>query len=247
LRIGRGSDIRLRAYSGGQRHEVGPKPAAAGAFAQVPAQRGAPQRTGAQALELGADLRARRVARLAAGDQRAAALEDERLHLVARHAQHGADLVVRAGAELGEHERGALVLGQAGEVGQQVAQVLAALDGAREVLGRRLVGRGERVLAAPAQQREAAVAGDRVEPRAQVDGLVGADEVAVRRHEGVLDGVLGLLGRAQHVAAEPEDAAQVAVVEHLEGGLGARADGRDEAVVGGRARDRADGRRSLHT
>jgi hypothetical protein len=38
----------------------------------------------------------------------------------------------------------------------------------------------------------------------------------------------------------------VAVVEHLEGRLGAVADERHEALVGRRARDRADGRRSLH-
>ena len=41
-------------------------------------------------------------------------------------------------AELGEHERGALLLGQPGDVAQQVAQVVPALDLGGEVLGRRL-------------------------------------------------------------------------------------------------------------
>ena len=63
----------------------------------------------------------------------------------------------------------------------------------------------------------------------------------------MLDRVLGLLGGAQHVTAEAEDAAQMALVEHLEGRLGAAADVGDEAFVGRRARNGADGRRSLHT
>ena len=89
LRIGRGADIRSEPSRGhvpepvrrlhrqrlGERaalgHDLAAERAAARAFAQVPAQRGAPQRAVAQARELEADLLARRVARLAAGDQRA--------------------------------------------------------------------------------------------------------------------------------------------------------------------------------
>ena len=89
-------------------------------------------------------------------------------------------------------------------------------------------------------------------------GLVGAHQVAVGRHEGVLERVLGLLGRSQHVTAEAEDAAVVAVVDDLEGHVRAVADVRDEALVGrdaqqhvraGRAepaRNWVKGRRSLH-
>ena len=104
------------------------------------------------------------------------------------------DLLVGDVAGLGEHERGALVLGQLVQVAQEVAQVLAALDDGGQVLGRRLVRLLERALAPGAEHGEAAVAGDRVEPGAQLDALVGADELAVGGHEGVLDGVLGLLG-----------------------------------------------------
>ena len=81
----------------------------------------------------------------ARGDQRGAGLEHERLHLLAAAAEHVGDLVVRHVAELREHERGALLLGQAGDVAQQVAQVLSALDLGGEVLGRRLDQLGGRL------------------------------------------------------------------------------------------------------
>jgi hypothetical protein len=49
----------------------------------------------------------------------------------------------------------------------------------------------------------------------------------------VLDGVLGLLGRAEHVAAERQHAAVVAHVQRLECRLGAAvAQQLDEALVG---------------
>ena len=84
-------------------------------------------------------------------------------------------------AELGQHERGALLLGQARDVAEQVAHVLAPLGLGREVLGgRRLVVR-QRALAAGAQHREAAVAGDRVEPRPQLDLRVAAPRGGGRR------------------------------------------------------------------
>ena len=63
-------------------------------------------------------------------------------------------------------------LGQLVQVAQEVAQVLAALDDGGQVLGRRLLGVLERALAAGAEHGEAAVARDRVEPRAQMDALV---------------------------------------------------------------------------
>ena len=54
-------------------------------------------------------------------------------------------------AGLGEHERGALLLGQLVQVAEQVAQVLAALDDGGQMLGRRLVGVLERALAPGAE------------------------------------------------------------------------------------------------
>jgi hypothetical protein len=43
------------------------------------------------------------------------------------------------------------------------------------------------------------------------------DQIVVRREERVLDRVLGLLWIAEHVPAERQDAAMMAVVDHLEG------------------------------
>ena len=107
------------------------------------------------------------------------------------------------------------------------------------MLGRRLLGVLEGALAAGAEHRQAAVARDRVEPGAQMDVLVRGRELAIRGHERVLDGVLGLLGGAEHVAAEGEDAAVMAVIDGLERGLGAATEQLDEPVVGGEAQQPA--------
>jgi len=112
------------------------------------------------------------------------------------------------------------------------AQVLAPLHLGGEVLRGRLVHLAQRPLPTGAEHGEAAVAGDRVKPRAQLNRLRRADQVPVRGHERVLDGVLRLLRGAEHVAAEREDAAVVAIVDDLEGRLGARADVVDKALVG---------------
>src|SRR4051794_28498539 len=55
---------------------------------------------------------------------------------------------------------------------------------------------------------------------------------AVGAEEGVLDGVLGLLEVAEHVAAEGQQRPRVAVVDGLEGALVPATDQRDEAFVG---------------
>ena len=56
-------------------------------------------------------------------------------------------------------------------------------------------------------------------------------EVAVGRGEGVLDGVLGLLARTEHVPAEAEDAGAVALEDDLEGELVTAPDLLDEPLV----------------
>jgi hypothetical protein len=53
---------------------------------------------------------------------------------------------------------------------------------------------------------EAAVAGDPVEPRARVDRPLVGEHRRVRLDEDLLEHVLGVLGRAQHVAAERQQA-----------------------------------------
>ena len=140
--------------------------------------------------------------------------------------------------ELGEDERRALVDRQPLHVGQQRTQVVALLDLLGEP-GRRGQDRldvVERDLLAPCgEHRQAAVAGDGVQPGAQRDRAIVGQERAVRGAEGVLDRVLGLLQRPEHVPAEGQHAAVMAVVEDLEGGAcgGAvtAADLRDEPIV----------------
>jgi hypothetical protein len=146
---------------------------AGGADGDVTAQLGAPQRAAAQHGELLLDLAAVGVARLARAGQRLAGLEDECLDLVPAHVERHSDLVVGEGTELGEDERRALVLGELLQVGEHVAQVLAALDLGREALDRRLgdVVEGA-LLAAGAQDRQGAVAGDRVQPGLELIGFV---------------------------------------------------------------------------
>jgi hypothetical protein len=75
---------------------------------------------------------------------------------------------VREVAELAEHERRALLLWQALEVDEQLAQVRAPLDLLVEADRRELRELGG-LLAASAQDRQAAVARDRVEPGLEGD------------------------------------------------------------------------------
>jgi hypothetical protein len=101
--------------------------------------------------ELLADLDAWGRARVARAHQPLARLEDERLDLLAPHPEHGRDLRVRLVAELEEHQRGALVVGQALQLVDQLAQVRPELDLGRHPLerpdlGRQAVGRGPRPL-----------------------------------------------------------------------------------------------------
>jgi hypothetical protein len=93
----------------------------------VEAQLVAAKRPTAQRRELLADLAAARLARRAPLDQPAARAEHEPLH--ARHlaAEHVCDLSMREARRLGEQKRCALVLGQLPHVGQELAQLRAAL------------------------------------------------------------------------------------------------------------------------
>ena len=125
---------------------------------------------------------------------------------------------------LGEQKRSPLLLGKLTQVAEQLAQLGAALDLLGEPLGRELLELGG-LLAARSQERKAAVAGDRVEPRLERDlALAAALQVVEGRGEGVLDRVLSLLARAEHVTAETEDAGAVPLEDDLEGKLVPAAD-----------------------
>ena len=134
--------------------------------------------------------------------------------------------------ELGEHERLALVVGQPRQVAQQLAQLGAALDVRGQPVERRLeiLGR-ERGLAPGREHGEAAVARDRVEPRAHPVGRAPAGQRAVGADERLLQRVLAVLAVAEHVAAEGEQRRRVPVVQRLEGVRVPRADQPGQPLV----------------
>ena len=111
--------------------------------------------------------------------------------------ERGGEVGVGHAVDLAHQQRRALLVGEAADVGDQAAQVLAPL----RVL-ERVVQRGPRHLEhvgggrhRAAQVVDAAVVGDAVEPRADVDrALVGA-QGAERAHEDVLQHVLRILAR----------------------------------------------------
>jgi hypothetical protein len=103
----------------------------------------------------------------------------------------------------------------------------------REALRGRLVEIGDGLFAPGAQDRIAAVAGDREQPRPQVHLAIARDEIVVGSEEGVLNRILGLLRTAKHVAAERQNLAVVTVVQGLEGGSAALPDKVDEMCVTG--------------
>ena len=176
--------------------------AAARAVPQVVAQPAPAKRAAAQVRQLLAYLRARSLARVTALDQPAASAEHERLHARDLAAEHACHLGVRQARRLGEQQGGPLLLRELAQVAEQLAQLGPACDLLVEPLGGELHElRG--LLATRAQHRQAAVARDRVEPRLERQlALTVALKVIEGRRKRVLDGVLGLLRRAEHVAAE---------------------------------------------
>src|SRR5213078_1265953 len=178
-----------------------------------------------------ADLSARGVARVPRREQRLAGLEDECLHLFPTDPQDARDLVVRMVAQLEEDECAALVVGKVLQVEEELLEVGPPVHLCREALDRRrLVGEG-RVLAAGAEDRETAVSSDGVKPGLELDLAVVGAQRPVGGEQGVLKRVLGLLARAEHMAAEREQPAVVAIEYLLEGSVVARADARDESLV----------------
>jgi hypothetical protein len=117
---------------------------------------------------------------------------------------------------------------------------------ALEDVHRVLAGRGR-----AAQVVEAAVARDAVEPRAGVDRPLVGEHRVERGGEDLLQHVLGVLGRAEHVAAEGEEARLVALDERLEGRVLTLAGHRDQLLValkpvqGRPAREHGEGRTVL--
>jgi hypothetical protein len=106
------------------------------------------------------------------------------------------------------------------------------VSGAGPVFGEVNVHRIDADGLGPPQVVQAAVAGDAVEPRADVDRpIVGHDRVERRGHD-LLEDILGVLAGAQQVPAKREQPRLVTGDQNLEGGgVSAARDG-DQALIG---------------
>jgi hypothetical protein len=174
-------------------------------LAQVAAERPASESAAGRSLELRADPIARRLARVALGDERGPRLEHERLDLVRRAADHRRDLGMAQIAEFEQDEGSALVLRQACEVGRELAQLRAPPD----VLGEAVEAQFDRVrrefaVAARREHRAAAVARYRVQPRADAVGRPPVTQCTVGAQECLLQRILAVVAAAEHVAADGE-------------------------------------------
>jgi hypothetical protein len=200
----------------------------------------------AQALghlaELLAHLLARQRARLGALGERDAGADEQRLDRRDRRLHRLGDLLVGQRVDLAQQQGGLLRLGQILHVGHEQAEVLALVHlvgGAQAGLGHVDVHRvhADRLDAAQVVQR--AVARDAVQPRAHVDRPVVGDDRVEGGREDLLQDVLGVLARAEHVPTEGQQARLVARDEGLERGVVAAAHEHDETLVGLQAQQRA--------
>ena len=227
-------DRRQRAIVGAQ---LCAEVAAAVAALDVAADR---RRELAQALgglaELEAHLLAGELARLGRLGQADPRAHQQRLDARHRRVHDLGDLLVGEGVHLAQHERRALRLRKVADVVEQQAELLAAvglLTGGLPGVGKVGVHRVHADRRRAPHVVERAVARDPVEPRPRVDlARVGHDRVECRR-EDLLEHVLGVLARAQHVPAESEQPLLVARDEGLERRLLAGAGECDQPLVAG--------------
>ena len=197
-------------------------------------QRRAPQGAAAQRRELLLDVAAGGVARLARLHEGGTRLEDEGGDPGAPDAEDVRDLLVVEVAQLGEDERGALVVAERVQVVDQGLEVGALLDlgGQTHGDGQGGLDLGERHDVAPRpQEGQAAVARDREQPGPQHDRPLVRPQRAVRGDEGVLERVLGLVGGAEQMPAERQQGPVMAVVQRLEGAVVAGAHARHQSLI----------------
>ena len=96
--------------------------------------------------------------------------------------------------------------------------------------GRAVVEREHPLLGPPRDQVEAAVGGDRVEPRAERAAALEPGQPAPGAQRGVLEGVLGVLDRAEHPVAVRVELRAIRLEQAAEGRLVAVA-GRGEQLL----------------
>ena len=160
-----------------------------------------------------ADARAVVVARRGRGGQPGAGALDQLAAGLRRDLQRLGHLVVAEAVELAHQQRGALLLGQVGEVLDQRAQLVAAAERGVDVLGRAVVDvlEGRALLA---QLVDADVAHDAVQPRLELERTVVGAQPVMRPHERLLDDALGVVDvRARGHRLQPP---RVALVDDLE-------------------------------
>ena len=194
--------------------------------------------------ELEADLVAGQLAGFGSLGEADAGTDQQRLDARHRRVHHVRDLLIRQRVHLAQHECRTLRLRQMPDVLDEQAELLPLVD----LLARRLPGVGKmRVHRVHADRRVApqvvqrAVARNAIEPRPCVDlARVGEDRVE-RGREDLLEDVLGVLARAEHVAAERQQPRLVARDQRFERRLLAAAGQLDQPLV---AREPKQGRRS---
>ena len=191
--------------------------------------------------ELQADLVAAELARLRGLRERDARTHEQRLDGRNGGLHRHCDLVVGEGVDLAQEQRGALGLREVVDVCDQLAEALAAHDllaGGHAVLGVVHVHRVHADGARAAEVVERAVARDAVQPRTHVDlALVGEHRVE-GRGEHLLQDVLRVLARGEHVPAEGQQARLVARAQGLEGRVVPAPRERDQPLVGLQAQQR---------
>ncbi len=215
---------------------------AALAGAQMAAHRRAraPQALGDLA-ELEPDLVAGQQPRLGGLGQRHPRAHQQRLDRRDRGLHRLGDLVVGERVDLAQQQRGPLRLRQILDVGDKKPELLAFVDlvrGREPALGQVDVHRVHPDRLRAAQVVERAVARDPVQPRPHVDLAVVGQHRVERGGEDLLQHVLGVLARGQHVPAEGQQARLVARHQCLEGMVVAPPDQRDETLVRLQAQER---------
>ena len=197
-------------------------------------RRGGPGQSLGHLPELEPDLVAGEQARLGGLGERHTRADEERLHARDRRVHRLGDLVVRERIDLAQEQRGALSLRELVHVRDDLPELLALVHRVRgagaavalEDVHRVLAG----VLRAP-QVVQRAVARDPVEPGARVDRTVVSEHRVERRGEDLLEDVLSVLLRAEHVPAEGQEPWLVALHQRLERAVVAAPRERDETFI----------------
>jgi hypothetical protein len=184
--------------------------------------------------QLEPNLGAREQSRLRSLRERYARAYEQRLDARHRGVHRLGDLVVGERIDLAQQERRALRLRKVLDVGDDLAELLAPVDrvrGGHAPVALEHVHRVEPRRDRAPQVVQAPVARDAVEPRARVDRPVVGEHRVEGGGEHLLQNVLGILGGAEHVAAEGEQPRLVTLEQRVEGAVVPAPDEGDQLLV----------------